>query len=848
MKLEPEEALESARSHIIERPRLTRLLDASAARIILLIAPAGYGKTTLARDWLSTRTHAWYRGTSAAADVAALAHGLAKATATVVPGAGERMATRLRVSNAPTEEVEALAELLAEDLGGWPPDAWLAFDDYQFACDSEPAERFVEQLGSSCPIRLLVSGRSRPTWATARRLLYGEIYEVGRNQLAMSEDEARVVLGSHVTRQTDGLIALADGWPALVGLAALSTDLEMPTDTIPEELYTFFAEELYQAATPDVQQGLRRLSLAQSITADIAESLVEEDATEVIRQGAELGFFLTRSRERMELHPLLRSFLASKFRSKQDDPSGKIVERFAQALMDREEWDEVFELATHFLDDRLLVKLLDIALPQMLDEARFPTIARWIGAASVREVDSPLVDFAEAELALRKGELERSEALASQAARRFEEDHPLMSRALWVAGTGAHLTCRDETALERFQAAEQTACSERDTRQALWGQFIATDSLDREREAGALLDDFVKSSGSTVDELLRIATGRFRMAALVAHIGQTLESYGSLALLVDRSRDPLIQSSFLNSYAWLLVINGRYEQALRTAKNEMAFADHYLLNFVTPLAHLHVAEANWGLRSFRTCKASLTHCELAALKGDDKFMASNVAALHARLHLTANAPNEALRVLDHWHHAAMSCPMHAEHLAWQSLAHAVADEADVARSLAGRARSMSGRIEVFGLLPWTEAILAARRERSARAATEAAFRIALETGNIDAFVTAYRACPELLQILARNEANHDQLKTILERARDHALAQSVGLRLPSAPEQPGPTILTKREREVLELVTQGLTNKEIGRVLFITEGTAKVHVRKIRQKLGARTRTDAAMRAAELAG
>src|SRR5437899_3272456 len=35
------------RTHLIERPRLTCLLDAAEARIILLVAPAGYGKTTL---------------------------------------------------------------------------------------------------------------------------------------------------------------------------------------------------------------------------------------------------------------------------------------------------------------------------------------------------------------------------------------------------------------------------------------------------------------------------------------------------------------------------------------------------------------------------------------------------------------------------------------------------------------------------------------------------------------------------------------------------------------------------------------------------------------------------------
>ena len=61
-------------SHIIKRPRLTKILDESEARIILLCAPAGYGKTTLARDWVATRDEPvlWYSGGPAMADVAAM--------------------------------------------------------------------------------------------------------------------------------------------------------------------------------------------------------------------------------------------------------------------------------------------------------------------------------------------------------------------------------------------------------------------------------------------------------------------------------------------------------------------------------------------------------------------------------------------------------------------------------------------------------------------------------------------------------------------------------------------------------------------------------------------------------
>src|SRR5438132_11222009 len=75
----PELAVPAGRRHIIKRPRLTRLLDETSARVILLVAPAGYGKTTLAQEWLSGRRNsAWWAATSMSADVATLAAGIAR--------------------------------------------------------------------------------------------------------------------------------------------------------------------------------------------------------------------------------------------------------------------------------------------------------------------------------------------------------------------------------------------------------------------------------------------------------------------------------------------------------------------------------------------------------------------------------------------------------------------------------------------------------------------------------------------------------------------------------------------------------------------------------------------------
>ena len=58
--------------------------------------------------------------------------------------------------------------------------------------------------------------------------------------------------------------------------------------------------------------------------------------------------------------------------------------------------------------------------------------------------------------------------------------------------------------------------------------------------------------------------------------------------------------------------------------------------------------------------------------------------------------------------------------------------------------------------------------------------------------------------------------------------------------------LSKRELEVLRLVTAGLTNREIAENLYLSTGTIKTHVHNICGKLGVRNRTEAATRAVEL--
>jgi ATP/maltotriose-dependent transcriptional regulator MalT len=58
--------------------------------------------------------------------------------------------------------------------------------------------------------------------------------------------------------------------------------------------------------------------------------------------------------------------------------------------------------------------------------------------------------------------------------------------------------------------------------------------------------------------------------------------------------------------------------------------------------------------------------------------------------------------------------------------------------------------------------------------------------------------------------------------------------------------LSPREKEVLGLMARGLSNPEIGQLLFISPVTVKVHVRHIFEKLGVKSRAAAVLRATQL--
>ncbi|HEX5448872.1 MAG TPA: response regulator transcription factor [Gaiellaceae bacterium] len=102
---------------------------------------------------------------------------------------------------------------------------------------------------------------------------------------------------------------------------------------------------------------------------------------------------------------------------------------------------------------------------------------------------------------------------------------------------------------------------------------------------------------------------------------------------------------------------------------------------------------------------------------------------------------------------------------------------------------------------------------------------ALDAG-VRGFVLKEAPLEDLLRAVRALAAGEGYVDPVLAGS----LAASVGERLPE---------LTVRERDVLRLLADGLSNEEIGKKLFISAETVRTHLRKAMDKLGAETRTQA---------
>jgi LuxR family maltose regulon positive regulatory protein len=813
---------------------------------MLLVAPAGFGKTTLAREWLrgDDSAYAWYVATEASSDPAGLAVGVANATSLFVPHVGAQLRARLKTETDPSAHAQSLASDLAADLTEWPGEVRFFIDDYHLLAESPAAERFVETLINETTVPFLIASRRRPSWVTARTLLYGEVVEFGRNVLAMTHGEAAETL-SETYEEMPGLVALAEGWPAVIGLAALLPG-RLPAEgvEVPDTLHQYFAEELFHGLTEALRWDLAQLSIAPTIDERLAQALFGNQARNVLEAGDRSGF-LAKQPSGYEMHPLLRQFL----REKLSEFDSSRVEDRARAIgswyADDRRWDEAAQVAAEFDLIDLMLRVLEDALDPILSQGRLTTLLRWIAVAEENAPMSPVVRLASIEVAFRTGNWIGARANAAQLANSIDPSDSLSPRIYLCAGQIAHLDDRQDDALDLFTAARAHARTPLDVRRALWSRFITLTDLEERVQAAETLAELEGLPPLSQDDLLRVNQGRLQLALRWGGIGGALESVAGVLELVDQSADPVVRTGFLQTYGTALSLFALYRDAHEVAERQLTEAQRFKLEWVLPHALEMKAIADFGLRDFDAALSTLGRARRLASRQSNLHTQVNCDVITARVYVCRGAPERGVEILENRKSPFSSPGLEGDYLATQGFALACCGRVEEANRLLIASEAVTSHLEARVLREFGRAVASSFEDPDGSTDSElleVALRAADETGNFDAFVCAYRAFPSLLRELGAVSSFDTASFAGLALQLDVRLAESAGFKAAArqTTSRPSDSPLTSREQEVLALVRQGLSNRQIARTLWIAESTVKAHVHHVLEKLGARSRTEAA--------
>ena len=297
------------RRGLVPRPRLSQRLDrGTTSKLMLISAPAGFGKTTLLTEWLAAgpaapadeRLAAWLSLDRADNDPASFWTYVIAALQTVAPGIGESALTLLQAPQPPP--IETVLTALLNDLGAITGDIVLVLDDYH-VIDARDVQDAMAFLLDHLPPRLhvAIASRTDPALPLARLRARGELVETRAAELRFTPDEAAAYLnemmGLQLTaRDVAALEGRTEGWIAALQLAALSMQgrddvAGFIAGFTGDDRYVvdYLAEEVLQRQSDRVQTFLLQTSILGRLSGPLCDAVTGQGGGKAMLEALDRG-------------------------------------------------------------------------------------------------------------------------------------------------------------------------------------------------------------------------------------------------------------------------------------------------------------------------------------------------------------------------------------------------------------------------------------------------------------------------------------------------------------------------------------------------------------------------------
>jgi ATP/maltotriose-dependent transcriptional regulator MalT len=280
------------RERIGREALIGRLSDVAGARLALIRAPAGWGKSTLLSQWRSAeegqRGFAWLTLDSSDSDPVCFWAYAVEALRSVAPEVGSRSLALLRAPG--VDLISEMVPVLIDELQAVQPPLVLALDDYHLL-EGDAVHAGIRRLLDYLPDHILVAiaTRTEPPLQVARLRARGLLVEVDADELGFSLAEAGAVLQELLELELpdEDVAALhqrAEGWPAGIYLAGLSLRNRNRADRHEfivsfagddRHIVDYLGEEVLADLDPDTRALLLRTSILERVNGPLCDAVAE---------------------------------------------------------------------------------------------------------------------------------------------------------------------------------------------------------------------------------------------------------------------------------------------------------------------------------------------------------------------------------------------------------------------------------------------------------------------------------------------------------------------------------------------------------------------------------------------
>ncbi|NLS11825.1 HTH-type transcriptional regulator MalT [Vibrio sp. SM6] len=865
----------SALHNAILRPRLlNQLAQAKQHKLVLFHSPAGFGKTTMAAQWLDDKPNmGWFSIDEGDNDAFSFANYFVKALNLATNDCCAKTATMAEKGQ--FNNLTSLFNQLLGELTSWKAHAYLALDDYHFITEDEIHKALTHFLKHAPEnLTLVITSRTQPPLGVAALRVHCKMLEIDNPSLAFDEEETDRFLRQFDARLAEhgkSLREQVEGWPSAMQLIAMNSAHRetVPTfdraNTLPH-LWDYLAEEVFDQLDESSRTFLMQCSVLDRFNAELAQMLTgREDALATLLDLHRQGLFIVNigvEGNWYRFHNLFGNFLSHQRQKLLPGMENTLREKAVQAWLSvnnptlalttaldaRESRIRVDVLRSHgwHLFNNGHIRLLSRALETLTDDElytqpRLVLLKAWLVQSQhrynhvgelieigMREMKARAIELAESEqgefnalmaqVAINQGRPEQALELSEKAFAQLPTD-VYRSRivATSVIGEVYHCLGTLNRALTLMQQSEKLARQHHVYQQALWALLQQCEIYMARGSMQLALDSLDKAEELIeIHHLEQVPLHEF-MLRLRAQICWSLHRLDEAEQLAQRSMDVLSYYEAHRSIpAYTMLAN------VALARGELDKAERHLeqCQHLLGLTECHL---DWRAKVYN---AQLVLWQLK----DQPHLAKQWLE-------DAEVPEKANN--------------HFQQLQYRNLAraHALCGDIDMAYTILHQALEQSQALQLSADVQRVLSLLAAIQEQDGQtlAAQETLIQAMSLSSHSNILICFYLDRNHLQGVLTRIAKMSDvdvivrhQARTVLESFNRSSMSRAVHfdealveklLASDNLPAAVRVSHLTIREWQVLGLIYSGYSNDQISAELDVALTTIKTHIRNLYQKL-----------------